>query len=431
MKVKSMRINAIIIAIAAVITVIAACKKENPQKETAPAFTQMPDSAMFVSTFDANSATTIYVLNAATGSVSAQYTYPATPYTTWSYPAAGNGFLYSLENNKINAINMNTGAITWTDAVDNVSIPVLHDNTFYGVYQLNTSSYGVYALDATKPTKDYLWKYPTTGTPSEIKYYKGTLYVMLDQQHLAALDAQTGALKWSIGNGPYALGALNDGVIIAGKTVIDADSGTEMGTVNPPVIPPTYTNNSETSALSSATSELYYVSTDHFNSSDFTATKYITAINRTTGTTKWQFKYDGGWASSWGITNTITQIWNKNLILKYQANSSSKYGTTTAESYWIMDGNTGTVKLRFEDAYKGATVSNYIAGNTMYFDKRNVSTLHGLPFGSDFPPANFLFAIDLATGKQKWNNDKLLEGYTGTAYSCVYTGGKGFSPFIQ
>lgn len=453
MKPKSLRINVIIMAIASVMGVIAGCKKADLQQdnpETPPVITQLPDSAMFVTTLDTASKTgvTIYVLNAADGSLTTKYHYPYQPKTKWSYPAAGNGLLYSLENDKINAINMSTGAVAWTDTVDNFTVPILHNDTFYGIYKVNSSTYGVYALDATKPTQAYLWKYQATGTlsyrsplpldkynklvPTLIKYYNGTLYVIPDLLHLTAIDAKTGAFKWQISttySAPYSLAALNNGIIIAGNMTIDAATGAPIKAITPAPIPPTYALTDEIFMVENITPETYYVRTEHINATTYLSTRYTSAVDRATGATKWTYKYDGGFAASWGIFNTITDVWNKQLIVKNESNTSSKYGTVTAQSYWAMDMNTGLSKFQFDDAGKGLTIESYIVNNTMYFDKKYDLDL-AYPINTG-PPVNYLFAIDLYTGKQKWNNDKLLAGYTGSAFSCMYTGGKGYSPFIQ
>ncbi|RYE20808.1 MAG: hypothetical protein EOP45_10480 [Sphingobacteriaceae bacterium] len=428
MKLKMLRINTLIMSMAFVIVIIAGCKKEH-QKTDPPVVTQLPDSVMFLNTFDSNSGTSIYVLNAITGLLTTKYTYPPEANTTWSYPVAGNGFLYSLQTGKINAINMNTGAVIWTDAISNVSVPVLHDQTFYGVYSENTTSYFVYALDATKPTKEYLWKYQVTIPPLQINYYNGIIYVSLDQMNLTALDAKTGILKWKTGTG-YSLATLNEGIIMAGNTILDASSGTQIGTVGSPAIPPAFGTNTVVAqpALQYATKELYFVQNTHYNTPPGLSKLFLSAIDRT-GVENWRINYGGGQAT-YDTSNTITQSWKNKLIVKRFVNTGAgKYGYSTAENYRIIDINTGSVILKFDDDGKGKTVSSYIADNNMYFHKRFVSTLNGLP--STPPPANYLFTINLLTGKQKWSNDKLVESYDGSVSSCVFAGGKGFSPLIQ
>ncbi|MBG6233831.1 outer membrane protein assembly factor BamB [Pedobacter sp. CAN_A7] len=429
--------------------IIAGCKKENPEKDNTdtPVFAQLPDSVMFVSTLDtitkSNLGTTIYVLNASTGSLITKYHYPYHQNTTWSYPAAGNGFLYSLENKKINAINMNTGEVLWTDTVDNLTVPVLHDDTFYGVYRENNTSYAVYALDAKKPSNDYIWKYKLTRLPLtfppgvdnpplypiikyDVRYYNGTIYITADKIHLVALDAITGVLKWEISTNNtalYSLAALNKGVIIAGKDVIDAASGTKIWSASPanvPLVPGTQTVQAE---IAYATIELYFVKTYHFNTPE--STSFLSAVDRATGEDVWTINFGGGY-SSWDTVNTVEKVWNNQLIVKNGIKSSSKYGTNIAENFRLLNIGSGSIKLSFDDIGKGNDLESFIVNNTMYFHKANNNLG---PFYS--PPVNYLYAIDLFTGKQKWNNDKLLAGYSGSVFSCVFAAGKGFSPFIQ
>ena len=123
MKFKNLNKSTPLIAVISLITIFTSCKKDNPKT---PEVIQLPETAMFVSTYDSNSGATIYLLNGATGSLTTKYNYPAQANINWTYAVAGNGFLYSLDNNKINAIDMTTGAVVWTDAVDNANVPVLH-----------------------------------------------------------------------------------------------------------------------------------------------------------------------------------------------------------------------------------------------------------------------------------------------------------------
>ncbi|WP_374948207.1 PQQ-binding-like beta-propeller repeat protein [Mucilaginibacter sp.] len=424
MKIKSIHICVMVIL--SMVT-IAGCKKDAPKTDTL-AVAPLPDSIMFVNTFDSKSGTTIYLLNAVNGSLSTKYNYPADPATTWSYPVAGNGFLYSLQNNKINAIDMKTGAVKWTDAVDNAAVPVLHDQTFYGVYRDNTTFY-VYALDATKSTKEYLWKYQVTGAPSLINYYNGVIYVSQDQTNLIALDANTGVLKWRLSTA-YSLAALGDGIIMVGYTAVDASTGTAIGTIKPVAIPPAFGANTSNmiSSLQYATKDFYYVTSTHFNNPPGLSKTFLSAIDRT-GAEKWRIDYGGGQAV-FDSSKYITQTWNNKLVIKKLQNTGAgKYGSSTTEAHQLINPTNGAIILKFDDDNKGATLSSYIANNTVYLHKRFESTLNGLP--STPPAANYLLTIDLLTGKQKWSNDKLVDGYEGAVSSCVYAGGKGFSPLIQ
>ncbi|WP_342644938.1 PQQ-binding-like beta-propeller repeat protein [Mucilaginibacter sp. CSA2-8R] len=443
---KPLRINIIIIALITMAGLIAGCKKNNPQDEipttTKPVSTPLPDLAMFVNTFDSSSGTTTYFLNAATGNVLTQYTYPAQTNTTWCQPVAGNGYLYNSSNNKIDAINMNTGSVVWTDDVTNVSAPILHDDTFYGVYTNANDSYGIYALDATKPSKTFLWKYEVnkavqTQYPGninvEIKYYNGLIYIAAAYKNIAAVDAKTGVLKWQMNTVNYvsnSLIALNNGFIINEDKVIDAATGQQIWMAKPAALPPTFTGNQELAKIEYVTKDLYFVATTHYPSSPGNRKCFLSAIDKTTGNEKWHTNYGGGY-SNYDTINAVTQVWNNQLLIKKLVyTGAGKYGANVDERYLLMDIATGRIIVTLSDTGAGTTSGAYIINNDIFFCKRWESTLHGV-FGPVSPPANYVFTNDLLTGKQKWNNNKLLENYQGTAYSCVVTGGKAYSPLIH
>jgi hypothetical protein len=453
MKIKLLPIAIILMTITALIIILPACKKQptpddKTDKPDQPAFIQLADSTMFVTTLDtvnkSNLGTTVYVLNASTGALTTTYHYPYYPKTTWSYPAVGNGFLYTLENNKINAINKNTGVVLWTDTVNNFSVPVLHDDTFYGVYRISATSYGVYALDATKASKTYLWKYVATGglsipfpsgagnptvTPI-IRYYNGTLYVSGDKQNLAALDPRTGVVKWvrsTTTTALYSFAAINDGVIMAGNNIIDAATGNQIKTVTPAAVPPSY--GAETRPIATAeyaTKDLYLVKTYHFNNTPGVSTSFLSAVDRASGVEKWHINTGSGYVN-FDTVNTVTNVWNNRLVVKHSVNfGAGKYGTGSVDNFRTLDINNGSLKVSFDDAGEGIVYESFIVNNTMFF--HNV----GVNIGSFYvPTVNYLYAIDLGTGKKKWTNDKLLAGYNDAVFSCVLASGKGFSPFIQ
>jgi len=425
MKLKSLNFTALAFVLITTM-VFTGCKKD---KSNEPEVIQLPEKAMFVSTYDSNTGATIYLLDGATGALTTKYTYPAQANVTWTYAVAGNGFLYSLDNNKINAINMTTGAVVWTDAVDNASAPVLHDNVFYGVQKINATSYNVYALDATKPSKDYVWKYPLVAAPTGVKHYNGLVYVLITPNRLVALDAKTGALKWDISaSDPYSLLSLNNGVIVSGNNILDATNGTQITAASAPAIIPTY--GALTNAVWSlryATKDMYFVETEHYNSETHIATRYISAINTLSGAVKWSHKYDGGFAISHGIWNDIELVWNGQLIVKNIQNNSLKTTTRTYERYWLLDINTGSEKIIFDNFWTFGKSSEGVIANNIHYVSQMVDN------GDVFTPAagKYLFAVDLANAKQVWRDDKLLSGYGGAMSVCVFTAGKAYSPYIQ
>src|ERR1700742_4238587 len=161
---KLLPVTLIIIAVSAII-IIAGCKKQQNSKNKPPIV--LPDSTLIVSTdsliINGNgffNKTIIYLLDAANGSLLTTYSYPPDAQSEWCIPLVGNGLLYAVENYKINAININTGAILWIDYINNdlTALPILHNDAFYGLYYDSGSEY-VYALDATKQSNTFLWKY--------------------------------------------------------------------------------------------------------------------------------------------------------------------------------------------------------------------------------------------------------------------------------
>lgn len=443
---KPLRINAIIIALITIASVWAGCKKDNPTEDSPkpyePVTTPLPDLAMFVNTFDSSSGTTTYLLNAATGAMLTKYTYPAQTDNKWCVPVAGNGYLYNITDRKIDAINMNTGIVAWTDEVTSINPPILHNDTFYGVYSNSNDSYGIYALDATKPSKTFLWKYEANKVTQsqypgninvEIKYYNGLLYVAAGYKNIAAIDAKTGVLKWQLNAANYvtnSLIALNDGFVINEDKVFDAASGQQIWVAKPAAIPPTNAGIREQAQLAYVTQDTYFVTTIHTPATSGPRKFFLSAVDKVTGNEKWTTNYGGGF-SNYDTLNTVTQVWNEQLLVKKLIYTGAGiYGANVEERYLLMDIRTGRINLTLSDTGAGTTSGAYIINNDIYFCKRWESPLHGY-FGPVSPPANYLFNNDLLSGKQKWNNSKLLEGYQGNTSSCVVVDGKAYSPLIQ
>ena len=243
------------------------------------------------------------------------------------------------------------------------------------------------------------------------------------------MDAKTGALKWDISaSDPYSLLSLNNGVIVSGNNILDATNGTQITAASAPAITPTY--GALTNAVWSlryATKEMYFIETEHFNSQTFLATRYISAIDRASSTVKWTYKYDGGFASSHGVWNDIVQLWNGKLVVKNIQNSSVKTTTWTYERYWLLDVNTGSEKIIFDNYWSFGTGSEGVIANNIQYVSQMVD--NGTVFTP--PSGKYLFAVDLANTKQVWRDDKLLSGYGGAMSVCVFTAGKAYSPYIQ
>jgi hypothetical protein len=448
MNVTLLRIKILLMAVGATLLAVTSCKKENPAKDDGvkpPVVIQLPPSTMFVSTYNSKSGTSIYVLNASTGEVSTKYQYAYDAKAKWSAVAAGNGFLYDISANKVNAIAMNTGKVLWTDSVSSAMAPILHGDTFYGAYAINAGTYGIYALDATKPTKAYLWKTQITGETRPdymtklnpiIKYYNGVVYILMDRGYVTAVDANTGAIKWAISNtsrlvttSNYLFTSINNGLITSFNSIIDVNSGAQIAMATPPVIPPGPAPGSEVSFTEYAATDTYFIQTRQFDSPPGINRAFLSAVDKMSGAEKWRIAYGGGYVST-DSTNTITEVWNNKLVIRKRLTTSAgKYGSIFSDSHFMADVNTGATSLKIDDGGKGVTIANYIAGNTMFFYKINAPNLT-TPFNNQ-PAVSYLFAIDLSTGKQKWNNDKLVNNVDGSVSTCVFEGGKGYSQDIQ
>lgn len=429
--------------IGVIMSIMIACRKENPKDDTTIVPIQLPESTMFVSTFDSKAGTTVYVLDALNGSVVTKYYYAPDAKAGWSAVTAGNGLLYESSTNKINAIDMNTGKVLWTDFVTNLAKPILHNNIVYGVSANTQGTYTVYALDATKPTKTFLWQGKAIGetrpdqfrnvSPS-LHYYNGVVFVLMNDVYIAALDANSGTVKWQANNDSsfsgYSFASLQNGFITINYNAIDAVSGVQLNIVTPPVIPPSFPQNTAQSSLDFLTKENAFITTRHFDASPGWSKSFLSMVDNATGTEKWNINVGGGFVNYDSISY-VSNVWKDRILLrKIMYQGAGKYGVNSWDWHWLTDTNTGLTRVKIEDDGAGLTVSSYIVDSTLYLYKRYENTLHGLPYGNDTPPINYLLAVDLNTGKQKWNINKLLTGYTGTITTCIYTGGKGFSPTI-
>jgi len=415
------------------------CKKGNvkPDPENPVNVVPLPDSVLFVNTVDQTSgATALYVLNAASGKSVTKYTYPADAGTTWTYPVTGNDLLYTLQTNKINAIDLNTGKLVWSDAVKNALTPVLHQQTFFGVKQDNTTSYEAYALDATRQTNDFLWKYKLSAAPAQITYFNESVYVLTDATHLTALDARTGLAKWSIAaTSAISLNAIGEGLFIAGSTIYDAATGiakTIAGTVNIPLFYGAGTI--IRSQLLYATPTVYYIKTGHYQPNtnsgvDFNQ-DFLSAVDIASGREQRRIKFGEGYVLV-PNSNVILQTFNGKLIIGQSHMEPAKfYGTLSTYQYGILPADFSSEVTIFEPQRIGVNSEYTIVGNTMYFFKVFWPASGYVPFAPASP--NQFFAVNLLTGKQQWSSDKSFDDSKGWGMgACVYVGGKGFSKYIQ
>lgn len=415
------------------------CKKDKikTEPENPAGAVSLPDSLLFVNTVDQTAGSTaLYVLNAASGASVIKYTYPADAGTTWSYPVAGNNLLYTLQTNKINAIDISTGKLVWTDAINNALTPILHQQNFFGVKQENTTSYQAYALDATRQTNDFLWKYTLSAAPVQITYYNEVVYVLTDATHLTALDAKTGLARWSIAvTSAISLNAIGEGLFIAGNTIYNAATGTPKavaGTVNIPLVYGAGTI--VRSQLLYATSTAYFIKTGHYqpNSNsgvDFNQ-DFLSKVDMVSGTEQQRIKFGEGYVLV-PNSNAISQTWNNKFIINQSHMEPAKfYGSISSYQYGIMSADLSTELITFEQQQRGTSSDYIIAGNIMYYFKVLLPPSGIVPFVPI--SANQFFAVNLLTGKQQWSSDKSFDDSKGWGMAaCVYAGGKGFSKYIQ
>ena len=415
------------------------CKKNKikPEPENPIGNVPLPDSLLYVNTVDHSSGTSaVYVLNAATGASITKYAYPIDAGTTWSYPVAGNKLLYTLQTDKINAINMSTGKLVWTDAISNVITPILHQQTFYGVKQENTTLYQAYALNATQQTNDFLWKYKLPGAPLQISYYNEVVYVLTDATHLTALDAKSGVAKWSVAAAaPLLLNAINDGVFIAGNTIYNAATGTPIGTAGSVNIPLYYgAGTIVRSQLLYANPTVCFVKTGHYqpNSNsgvDFNQ-DFLSVVDIASGAEKQRVKFGEGYVLV-PNSNMVIQAWNDKLIVSQSHTEPAKfYGTYASDRYGIIPSNLSSDLIAFEQQQSGRSSEYTIAGNMMYYFKVFLPPSGIIPFTPT--TANQFLAVNLLTGKQQWSSDTNFGNNRGWGMAaCIYAGGKGFSKYIQ
>ncbi|TSJ44459.1 hypothetical protein FO440_09850 [Mucilaginibacter corticis] len=423
--------------LASVTLLLFSCKKDGKKPGSEQINVSLPDSTLFVNTVDPTSGgSAIYILNAATGKSLAKFTYPADASTTWSCPVAGNNLLYTLQTTKINAVDIHTGQLVWTDAVNNALTPILHQQTFFGVRKDNISSYEVYALDATRQSNDFLWKFGLSGAPIQINYYNELLYVFTDATHLTAMDAKTVSVKWSIAAASnISANALSDGILIAGNIIYNASSGVQIGTAGTVDIPLFYWPGTIVkSQLLYATPTVYYVKTGHYRPDvyggyDFNQ-DFLSEVDLASGTEKQRSKFSDGYILV-PNTNTITQRWNNKLIISQYHMQPAKFdGSYISDRYGSIPADLSAEPVFFETDFSGRSSAYFIAGNLMYYFKVFLPPTAINPFVPT--TANQFLAIDLVTGKQQWANAKSFDDYKGWAMAaCVYAGGKGYSPFMQ
>lgn len=435
MKTKTLPVIALMIGICSMI--MSECKKNDSPKSDIDTPTQdepiLRDSAkiIYIGQRDypnyptGSTGTIISSYDAATGALINTLSYLHDPKSA-SYDSAlqfislqaGNGFLYDIESDKINAVDMNTGAIRWTDSVKNNNGVTLHGQTFYGISiggiipsdQIASTNNFVYALDATKPTTTYLWKYPISlagiaslnvpnmfGNIPNPVYYNGLIYVMADATHLIALNAATGTLKWTF---TFPLG-MNTGNPYYTFTKPLISNGTIYSSV---FKSSTYLINAATGAQKLL---LPYIGTPFAVANNWIISD-SGAYDATTGSPKWN-----------AVVGDVFGVWNDNVVSQrdsfyYSYPPGAPHSifniSISLKMYYI---STGQQKWTHSFS-NGSGINNcVIVSNTLYACG-----------------GNDLTAMDLYTGKAKWFRSGIMP-YSVDAVCVIGLSGNSYTPRVN
>ena len=362
--------------------------------------------------------TVISSYNAATGALINTFNYPhdvkAASYNSclqFLSLQVGNGFLYDIESDKINALDLNTGAIRWTDSINNNTGAILHNQTLYGINVggvagfnkiASTTNY-VYAVEATGKATGFLWTYPISlsgiaflnvpnmyqNIPTPICYY-GLVYVMSDATHLIALDATTGKLRWTFTFPPYAninpyyafsTPIISNGTIYCSDNLstylLDAATGIQKSLLSSSGVPLAIANNLIISPGG--------------------------AFDITTGSTKWNTT---GIGSVFGQRTGAVIAERDSIFYLYRPGLSN----TNAESLLLcaLNINTGQEKWVISNYFDTYLYNGVIVNNSMYVTTTRID------------------AIDMYTGKIKWSNNN-VPGYSIDAICVVGASGRAYS----
>jgi outer membrane protein assembly factor BamB len=175
----------------------------------------------------------VYALDAETGAVRwATYTHVE----VLAAPAVANGVVYAVSDNQLWALDAETGAVLWwasMGGMGNTSSPAVSHGMVYaggpGWYV-----YGFSASGCGQASCSYVWRTLTgSGVSSSPAVAYGTVFVGSNDDNIYALDAATGAIRWTTPTGGYlglASPAVAGGVVYIGGTddvlrALDASTG--------------------------------------------------------------------------------------------------------------------------------------------------------------------------------------------------------------
>jgi outer membrane protein assembly factor BamB len=181
------------------------------------------NASVFIGSYDEDN---IFALNASTGALLWSYTADG---PVFSSPAFADGVVYigsEYPGQTLYALNAKTGAVLWKSTASG--------STWYtptvwnGMVYVGANDGNLYALDAS--TGATLWKY-TSDAVSTPAVANGVVYVG-SGDGLLALDAYTGALRWSYATGDLFVSspAVANGVVYVGSwagnvCALDAETG--------------------------------------------------------------------------------------------------------------------------------------------------------------------------------------------------------------
>jgi len=245
-----------------------------------------------------------------------------------------------------------------------------------GVVYFGSDDNHLYAVDIQ--TGEEKWKFETgDGVYSSPALSDGVVYFGSDDNHLYALDAKTGEEKWKFETGGevYSSPAVLNGVVYFGSGddhlyTLDAKTGEEK-----------WKFKTEGGVYSPAVSEgvVYFGSDDN----------HLYALDSKTGHEKWKFKTGDLVCSSPVVLNGVV------------------YFGSDDNHLYAVDIQTGEEKWKFETGGKVYS-SPALSDGVVYFGSND----------------NHLYAVDIQTGEEKWKFDTGGEVYSSPAVlnGVVYFG---------
>jgi eukaryotic-like serine/threonine-protein kinase len=344
------------------------------------------------------------------------YTVTAEDGSTASYtvtvelgPAPDAIVYFGSSNNKLYAVNANTGALIWnyTSTASFVYSSPTYQN---GVLFVGGIDNYVYAFNATNGS--VIWKklIATTGIESDAVVANGTIYVGTNDDRLFALDAATGNEKWSFltGGNISSSPVVNNNTVYFGSSdgrfyALDENTGAQKWSY-------------QTGGMINQSGASLVNNTLYFGSRDGS----VYALNATNGSLIWKFNstnnisfeassptvsedfvYIGGWydmsfskKGSFYKLNAATGnlIWEK---LNNTGFSSSPFLT---KEYALITGD--DLKLHCLSAQTGESIWNkqILANSASPLVWANTVYVGG-------GGTRAFYAFDLATGNQKWKFD--------------------------